>query len=124
MAGIILVTKPPFLFPSPTDNPKNATKFENFFNDYLNRPYELYNIHSKYFFFKIYKFKRGVHFFYKFFTANVTQNNTEDSPGKGDLYFVGAIIALSSAILSAANNIVVAKIVCIYYFIFLKRFIF
>ena len=50
-------------------------------------------------------------FFYKFFTANVTQNNTEDSPGKGDLYFVGAIIALSSAILSAANNIVVAKIV-------------
>ena len=59
--------------------------------------------------------------FYKFFTANVTQNNTEDSPGKGDLYFVGAIIALSSAILSAANNIVVAKIVCIYYFIYLKR---
>ena len=50
MAGIILVTKPPFLFPSPTDNPKNATKFENFFNDYLNRPYELYNIHSKFFF--------------------------------------------------------------------------
>ena len=63
-------------------------------------------------------------FFYKFFTANVTQNNTEDSPGKGDLYFVGAIIALSSAILSAANNIVVAKIVCIYYFFFLKRIIF
>ena len=79
-----------------------------------------------FFFFKIFKFKiHGCTFFsYKFFTANVTQNNTEDSPGKGDLYFVGAIIALSSAILSAANNIVVAKIVCIYYFIFLKKIIF
>ena len=30
MAGIILVTKPPFLFPTPTDNPKNATKFESY----------------------------------------------------------------------------------------------
>ena len=48
MAGIILVTKPPFLFPTPTDNPNNATKFEEIFNDYLNRPYELYNIQSKF----------------------------------------------------------------------------
>ena len=32
---------------------------------------------------------------------------------EGDLYFVGAIIALSSAIFSAANNIVVAKIVSV-----------
>ena len=61
-------------------------------------------------------------FFTFFFIANATQNNSGDNPGKGDLYFVGAIIALSSAILSAFNNIVVAKIVCTYHFFSKKYF--
>ena len=44
--------------------------------------------------------------------VNSTYDVIQDAE-EGDLYFVGAIIALSSAIFSAANNIVVAKIVSV-----------
>lgn len=35
----------------------------------------------------------------------------EPIQGNGDLYFVGALIALSQAIFTACNNIIIAKIV-------------
>ncbi len=51
-------------------------------------------------------------------SINVVINSSELLPAKfepipdpGDLYFVGAIIALSSALFAASNNIVIAKLV-------------
>ena len=92
MAGIVLVTKPPFLFP-PSDTPPNAT-MTNIIEDYLDRNYVLYD-------FKITNWtdiSRPTHFEYL----------TESA---GDYYFIGAIIALSSAIFSALYSIVIAKLV-------------
>lgn len=67
MVGIVLVTKPPFLFP--VEEPDtNSTLWH---------------------------------------ALNWSNGGNSDS---GDYYFVGAIIALSSAIFSASNNIVIAKI--------------
>ena len=43
MAGIILVTKPPFLFP-PQVNSNGTTSL---FRDYLDRNYVMYNLNSK-----------------------------------------------------------------------------
>ena len=91
MAGIVLVTKPPFLFP-PSNTP-NVT-MTNVIEDYLNRNYVLYD-------FKITNWtdiSRPTHFEYL----------TESA---GDYYFIGAIIALSSAIFSALYSIVIAKLV-------------
>ena len=92
MAGIVLVTKPPFLFP-PSDTPPNAT-MTNVIEDYLDRNYVLYD-------FKITNWtdiSQPTHFEYL----------TESA---GDYYFIGAIIALSSAIFSALYSIVIAKLV-------------
>ena len=91
MIGIVLVTKPPFLFPPST--PINETTTD-LIHDYLDRNYVLYDL-------KIVNWTDmsiPTHFEYL----------TESA---GDYYFIGAIIALSSAIFSASNNIVIAKLV-------------
>ena len=108
MAGIILVTKPPFLFPP--ENHYNSTALKNVLGDYLDRKFVLYDLRGKFLknVFSIILLWNG--FYVSFIEVNVTTTTFED-PNKGDLYFVGAIIALSSSIFSAANNIVVAKIV-------------
>ena len=47
MAGIILVTKPPFLFPPQV----NSNGTNSLFRDYLDRNYVMYNLNSKYYYF-------------------------------------------------------------------------
>ena len=91
MIGIVLVTKPPFLFPP--SKPINETTTD-LIHDYLDRNYVLYDL-------KVVNWTDmsiPTHFEYL----------TESA---GDHYFIGAIIALSSAIFSASNNIVIAKLV-------------
>ena len=91
MIGIVLVTKPPFLFPP--SKPINETTTD-LIHDYLDRNYVLYDL-------KVVNWTDmsiPTHFEYL----------TESA---GDYYFIGAIIALSSAIFSASNNIVIAKLV-------------
>ena len=91
MIGIVLVTKPPFLFPP--SKPINETSTD-LIHDYLDRKYVLYDL-------KVVNWTDmsiPTHFEYL----------TESA---GDHYFIGAIIALSSAIFSASNNIVIAKLV-------------
>ena len=110
MAGIILVTKPPFLFPPQV----NSNGTNSLFCDYLNRNYVMYNLNSKYKYFTRKKVDlcKLDPFQFLFSDVNSTYDVIQDAE-EGDLYFVGAIIALSSAIFSAANNIVVAKIVSV-----------
>ena len=102
MAGIVLVTKPPFLFPATDTNITVA----NISHDYFDRNFVMYDLK----------------------VANWTENSanfeymTESS---GDLYFVGAIIALCSAIFSALYNIVIAKLVSFFkHIIFLIKLLF
>ena len=108
MAGIILVTKPPFLFPPQV----NSNGTNSLFRDYLDRNYIMYNLNSKYYYFTRKKDSCKL-FQFVFSDVNSTFDVIQDAE-EGDLYFVGAIIALSSAIFSAANNIVVAKIVSVF----------
>ncbi len=107
MIGIVLVTKPPFLFPEPKGN-HNVT-FSSIMDAYLNRDFVQYDL-------------KGNHklelLSYLSMSINVVINSSELLPAKfepipdpGDLYFVGAIIALSSALFAASNNIVIAKLV-------------
>ena len=92
MVGIILVTKPPFLFP-PSDE-TNST-MTDVIDDYLNRNYVMYDLKIK-----------------NWTTDTSSPTNFEFSTeSAGDYYFIGAIIALSSAIFSALYNIVIAKLV-------------
>ena len=111
MAGIILVTKPPFLFPPQV----NSNGTNSLFRDYLDRNYVMYNLNSKYYYFTRIKVDlcKLEPFEFVFSDVNSTFDVIQDAE-EGDLYFVGAIIALSSAIFSAANNIVVAKIVSVF----------
>ena len=91
MAGIVLVTKPPFLFPSPDVN----TTVANVSHNILERNFALYDLK----------------------VTNWTENSVDFeymTESSGDLYFVGAIIALSSAIFSALYNIVIAKLVSLF----------
>ena len=91
MSGIILVTKPPFLFP-PSEN-INAT-VTSLIDDYFNRNYVLYDL-------KIRNWTEKADLFdFEYLTET-----------SGSTYFIGAIIALSSAIFSALYNIVIAKLV-------------
>ena len=91
MVGIVLVTKPPFLFPSP--EVINST-LPNVIHDYLDRNFVIYDL-------KVVNWTDEL-------MPNKFEYMTESA---GDYYFVGAIIALSSAIFSASNNIVIAKLV-------------
>ena len=95
MVGIVLVTKPPFLFPP--NQAINATlpNVTNLLHDYLDRNYVLYDLRIV-----------------NWTDSSLIPTNFEViKESNGDLYFVGAIIALSSAIFSASNNIVIAKLV-------------
>ena len=84
MVGIILVTKPPFLFP----NAENVNS----------------TVHSKLDHNFVYHDAKIVNW------TNLIPAQFQYEPDAGDYYFIGAIIALSSAIFSASNNIVIAKI--------------
>ena len=46
MAGIILVTKPPFLFPP--ENHYNSTALKNILGNYLDRKFVLYDLRGKF----------------------------------------------------------------------------
>ena len=92
MVGIVLVTKPPFLFPPHEDVKVNSTNMVlNFFDRKI--------------------------FTYDLKIVNWTDESKDStqfeyvSESVGNYYFIGAIIALSSAVFSALNNIVIAKLV-------------
>ena len=92
MVGIVLVTKPPFLFPPHEDMKVNST---NMVHDFLDRKFILYDIKAV-----------------NWTGVSAKPNNFEYiTESVGNYYFVGAVIALSSAIFSALNNIVIAKLV-------------
>ena len=98
MAGIVLVTKPPFLFPPSDGNDTVA----NLGQDYFDRNFALYDLK----------------------VANWTSNSVDFeymTESSGDLYFVGAIIALCSAIFSALYNIVIAKLVSFFKNFFIPK---
>lgn len=96
MAGIILVTKPPFLFPE-THSSGNGTDpnvtdvLTSVMNDYLDRDFILYDL-------------TPVNW-----TTMTDDATFVEDVDPHELYFVGALIALSSAVFSAANNIIMAK---------------
>ena len=91
MIGIVLVTKPPFLFPP--SKPINETTTD-LIHDYLDRNYVLYDL-------KVVNWTNmSIPTHFKYLTESA-----------GDNYFIGAIIALSSAIFSASNIIVITKLV-------------
>ena len=89
MVGIVLVTKPPFLFPDAESQNPNDTALVT---KYFDRNYVMHDL-------KIVNW------------TDLVPAEFQYVPDPGDYYFVGAIIALSSAIFSASNNIVIAKIV-------------
>ena len=94
MVGIVLVTKPPFLFPPTEVVNSTLPNVTNLFTDYLERNYVLYDL-------KIVNWTD---------TSSTYTHYEAVKESAGDYYFVGAIIALSSAIFSASNNIVIAKL--------------
>ena len=92
MVGIVLVTKPPFLFPPHEDVKVNST---NMVLNIFDRNFLSYDL-------KIVNW------------TDVSRNSNQFeyvSESVGNYYFIGAIIALSSAVFSALNNIVIAKLV-------------
>jgi len=108
MVGIVLVTKPPFLFPSATVEPSadvpatvnpahvtspvenNSSLIQTLIADYLDREYELFSLAT--------------------ITADATNVDEAVASAGNSLYFVGAIIALSSAICSATNAVLVSNL--------------
>ena len=92
MAGIVLVTKPPFLFPStmPAENLTENTSniLSPLVNDYLDRDFEIFQLPSN---------------------DNMTAVRS-NHPHGNSLYAVGATIALASALFTAGYSCIMSKL--------------
>ena len=95
MAGIVLVTKPPFLFPS-TMPPENLTEnttsiLSPLVNDYLDRDFEIFQLPTN---------------------DNITalRSNHPYGNSSNSLYAVGATIALASALFTAGYSCIMSKL--------------
>ena len=98
MAGIVLVTKPPFLFPSTLpseDFTQNTTSILSpLVNDYLDRDFEIFQLPTN-----------------DNMTAAVRSSHPQGSSSSNNsFYAVGAIIALTSALFTACYSCIMSKL--------------
>ena len=96
MAGIVLVTKPPFLFPSTMaseDFTQNYTSILSpLVNDYLDRDFEIFQLPTS-----------------DNMTA-VRSSHLYGNSSNNSLYAVGATIALASALFTAGYSCIMSKL--------------
>ena len=131
LAGIVLVAKPSFIFDNqltPSQNHSSPTyDTSDLRAEYSNKHYLLYSLRSKndkacLLWIDIWVTFKNVYFdsLYNFFLigqllflCNDTVSPIAPVPSsidRDDYYFIGALIALSNAVICAANQILIAKV--------------
>lgn len=109
MGGIILVMKPPILFPHPHHNHTDHD------HDHFH-PYHMSTNLSRNNYHYLYAFPTGLEEFHPHNSSKYYPYPPEPTPRPTpvdptyDLYFLGALLATGCAVVAAANNIVIAKL--------------